>query len=64
MQTISLYENNWDIEARVWDKCDWLHKATRVVTTRVSGDIFDIIMYDKDLEKSKRMMRMLYRDLS
>jgi len=64
MQTISLYKNNWDVECRVWENPEWISADTQVVTTRVSQDIFDTIMLDKDTEKAMCMMRMLYRDLS
>ena len=63
MKTISLYEVRWDIEVRAGEKPDWINNAVRVVTTRVSDDIFDTIMTG-DLETAKWLMRMIYRDLN
>ena len=63
MKTISLYEVRWDIEVRAGEKPDWINNAVRVVTTRVSDDIFDTIMTG-NLETAKWLMRMIYRDLN
>jgi len=63
MRPLTFYEINWEVECRNWDKCEWIHRATRTITTNVSEDIFDTIIF-WDLREAKTMMRNIYDSLT